>query len=435
MFRIAWGLYAAGLLFSGLHIIGDSAAWLHRFPNVSVRLFVGEMLFILAVFSNIPFLVSFRALRVAEVLRSWKVLIVASLIANASLLLFIPRYALEPGYPFWLLAFAALAWAFIGTTDDRTPSVTKNRYGKVIEPNGLEGVPFLVWAWLGFTIFWIGVTTATYVHRDRRPEDTPALTSYVTDASHLLDDNARAEVVQMLAAFEKESSTQIALAIYPHAPTSSIDNFTIRTAERSRLGTSAHDNGAILFLFAKERVARLEVGYGLEGALPDGSVQIILSRKLAPLFARGEYSQGVSDTLLAIISSVRSEYHGHAPRGDVEEGTDRVRIAWRRVRREGWTFAETAPLEGRLSVGFFGSLFALVFREALVSTARLCQALFRGVRNLMQGRPLRSGIPPLEFASIFNALKVLVFFVAILQGVALAAGGGAFGGGGAAVRW
>ncbi len=73
---------------------------------------------------------------------------------------------------------------------------------------------------------------------------------------------------RMLSGFEKETSNQIAVVIYPRVPSAVIDEFTIRTAELSRLGRKGLDNGAMLFVFMAERTARLEVGYGSSPCCP-----------------------------------------------------------------------------------------------------------------------------------------------------------------------
>jgi TPM domain len=198
----------------------------------------------------------------------------------------------------------------------------------------------------------------------------------------------------LLSAFEKETSSQIAVAVYPHLPAGSVEKFTLRTAERSRLGRKGLDNGAILFVFMAERVARLEVGYGLEGALPDITAIHILDQDLAPRFARGEYTGGLDASLAAILAAVR---------------------AW---------------------FSFLGGLLVFVVWSGLANGARLACAVVRGGWNLVRHRPFGTEIRQVNFSSIWDSLKIVAFFAVFFVAIeVLVAYGGAFGGAGGLIRW
>jgi uncharacterized membrane protein YgcG len=238
----------------------------------------------------------------------------------------------------------------LGSSCSRTPCLRSHRIphqrrkqdrgtkAKKGLPRG-DGVPALLWGWLACTFSWLLVATVNYVHPTKKVEakttEALQLTSYVFDPSDLLSPAEQARVTQLLSEFEKESSNQIALAVYPQAPSDEeIDDFTIRMAEGSGLGEKGRDNGAILFLFLKEHVARMEVGYGLEGVLPDATVHCILEQQLASRFARGELGDGVEHTLSAIIERTRSEYRaGRAP--------GILRLTWARLRSVVTTYGPT----------------------------------------------------------------------------------------------
>ena len=174
-------------------------------------------------------------------------------------------------------------------------------------------MPQLVWVWLCFAVFWLVVTAV-----DRAPAgtaaaraDVPAATalpSYFNDNADVVPADMAAQLNSALANFEKETSNQIAVAIYPRAPAGAIETFTIDTADRSRLGRKGLDNGAILFVFMAERAARLEVGYGLEGVLTDVDAHRILSTHLVPAFATGDYAEGLDTALGAIFVIVQDAY-------------------------------------------------------------------------------------------------------------------------------
>ena len=137
---------------------------------------------------------------------------------------------------------------------------------------------------------------------------SPALTGYFNDESHVFSVNQAAQLGNALTAFENETSNQIVVAVYPRLPHDTIEQFTIDTAERSRLGRKGLDNGAILFMFMAERVARFEVGYGLEAALTDADARRILETHLMPAFAKGKFAEGIEGTLAATFKNVKDAY-------------------------------------------------------------------------------------------------------------------------------
>lgn len=111
-----------------------------------------------------------------------------------------------------------------------------------------------------------------------------------------------------LRAFDQETSTQILVAIFPELPSPSLEDFTVRTTQSWRVGQKKLDNGAVLFVFVKDRKLRLEVGYGLEGALPDALAKRIIADTIAPAFKNGAYGQGLAAGIDAILAATRGEY-------------------------------------------------------------------------------------------------------------------------------
>ena len=111
-----------------------------------------------------------------------------------------------------------------------------------------------------------------------------------------------------LRAFDQETSTQVVVAVFPELPSPSLEDFPVRTAQSWRVGQKTLDNGAILFVFVKDRKLRVEVGYGLEGALPDALAKRIIADTIAPAFKSGAHAQGLSDGIAAIMAATRGEY-------------------------------------------------------------------------------------------------------------------------------
>jgi uncharacterized protein len=115
-----------------------------------------------------------------------------------------------------------------------------------------------------------------------------------------------------LADFEKQTSTQIVVAIFPKLPSPSLEDFTVRTAESWKVGQKGLHNGAVLFLFVSDRKLRIETGYGLEGALPDTLASRILDERVKPRFAQGDWTGGLEAGIDGIMAATRGEYQAAA---------------------------------------------------------------------------------------------------------------------------
>jgi uncharacterized protein len=116
-----------------------------------------------------------------------------------------------------------------------------------------------------------------------------------------------------LRAFDEQTSNQIVVAVFPELPSPSLEDFTVRTAQSWRVGRKKLSNGVVLFVFIKDRKMRIEVGYGLEGALPDATANQIIRDVMAPRFRQGDYAGGLEAAIDAIIAATRGEYQA-APR-------------------------------------------------------------------------------------------------------------------------
>jgi uncharacterized protein len=113
---------------------------------------------------------------------------------------------------------------------------------------------------------------------------------------------------QKLARFDQETTNQILVAIFPSLPSPSLEDFTNRTAQSWKVGQGDRDNGAVLFVFVAEHKSRIEVGYGLEGALPDALAARILNDVITPAFREGQNARGLEAGIDALIAATRGEY-------------------------------------------------------------------------------------------------------------------------------
>ena len=101
------------------------------------------------------------------------------------------------------------------------------------------------------------------------------------------------------------------VATFPNVPDGYVmEDFTQRTAEAWGIGQTKDDNGVALFVFPNDRKTRIEVGYGLEGALPDITAKRIIQNEMLPAFRTGDFDSGVSRGVSAILQAIRGEYKG-----------------------------------------------------------------------------------------------------------------------------
>jgi len=113
---------------------------------------------------------------------------------------------------------------------------------------------------------------------------------------------------EKLRRFDEETSTQVVVAVFPKLESLSLEDFTFRTAESWRVGREGLHNGAVLFVFVDDRQMRIEVGYGLEGALPDVLAFRILEDRVKPHFRSGDYAGGLEAGIDGILAATRGEY-------------------------------------------------------------------------------------------------------------------------------
>lgn len=146
--------------------------------------------------------------------------------------------------------------------------------------------------------------TALWVRADVA---VPALTARVTDLTGTLSGEAVTRIESKLAALEANKGSQIAVLIVPTTQPEEIEQFSIRVAEAWKIGRKSVDDGAILIVAKNDRRVRIEVGYGLEGALPDAIANRIVEETIAPHFKSGDFDGGVEAGVDQMISVVNGE--------------------------------------------------------------------------------------------------------------------------------
>jgi len=137
--------------------------------------------------------------------------------------------------------------------------------------------------------------------------EVPFLGGRVNDLAGLLTDGFEAQLGSRLEELEVETSAQVVVLTVPSLEGDPIEDFSMRVAETWKLGHASADNGILVVIARDERLVRIEVGYGLEGALTDVESGRIISGLMTPRFRVGDFDGGVGAAVDAIAAKARGE--------------------------------------------------------------------------------------------------------------------------------
>lgn len=134
---------------------------------------------------------------------------------------------------------------------------------------------------------------------------------YFNDYAGVISKEAARRFNEQLAQFERETSDQVVVAIFPKMQSESdIADYTQRVAQAWGVGQKERRNGVVLFVFIQDRKMFIQVGYGLEGALPDITAFDITEYRIKPHFRNGDYEGGIAAGIDSIFKAIRGEYKG-----------------------------------------------------------------------------------------------------------------------------
>ncbi|MBX9712084.1 MAG: YgcG family protein [Xanthobacteraceae bacterium] len=163
--------------------------------------------------------------------------------------------------------------------------------------------PVLCWAWLCLAaIGMAGVTGSA-----RADVAVPPLTGRVVDLTSTLSADEAASLEQKLKEFEDRKGSQIEVLIVPTTQPEAIEQYSLRVVEQWKLGRKKVDDGALLLVAKDDRKLRIEVGYGLEGALNDATSKRIIDEIITPRFRTGDFAGGINAGVGRMISVVDGE--------------------------------------------------------------------------------------------------------------------------------
>jgi uncharacterized protein len=139
----------------------------------------------------------------------------------------------------------------------------------------------------------------------------PKPAGYFNDYAGVVSKEAASRFNEQIAQFERETSNQIVVAVFPKMQSeSSIEDYTQRVAQAWGVGQKDRRNGAALFVFIEDRKMFIQVGYGLEGVLPDATAFDITEYHIKPHFRNKDYEGGLAEGINLICKAIRGEYKG-----------------------------------------------------------------------------------------------------------------------------
>lgn len=173
----------------------------------------------------------------------------------------------------------------------------------------------------------------------------PQLVGRVVDQTNTLNAGYIDTLNQRIRSFEQRKGSQIAILIVPTTQPETIEQYSIRVAEAWKIGRRKIDDGALLVIAKNDHKLRIEVGYGLEGALTDVTARRIIDEVIAPRFKDGDFAGGISEGLTRMIGVIDGEPLP-APKPEASHGQN---IDWISGLLDFWPFI----LVGALMIGSF----------------------------------------------------------------------------------
>ncbi len=152
---------------------------------------------------------------------------------------------------------------------------------------------------------WLALAALAWLPALAQPlQPVPPLTGRIVDTTGTLGAAQQQALEARLREFEQRKGSQVAVLIVPRTAPETIEQYGIRVAEQWKVGRARVDDGAILLVAKEERALRIEVGYGLEGALNDATAKRIVDEVIVPRFRDGDFAGGIdagTDAILRVI--------------------------------------------------------------------------------------------------------------------------------------
>jgi uncharacterized protein len=281
-------------------------------------------------------------------------------------------------------------------------------------------------AWLA--LLWLALLPAFAGAAELVPP--PVLSTRVTDLTGTLDATQRGRLEAQLAAIDRSGRAQIAVLLLPTTQPETIEAFGIRLAEAWKIGRKGADNGIIVIVAKDDRKMRIEVGYGLEGPVPDAIAKRIVAERMAPKFKQGDFFGGLQVAIEALDVAIGGPASGAAEAAGPAAAEPGAALDYNSGEHPDWiswlfgTFIAAGVL--RMMFGLLGSMVAAAIGGWLGFMVFGSMAFAIGAAVF---------VFVLSFANVFAGGGGGGFGGGSSSGGGFSGGGGSFGGGGASGDW
>ncbi|MEA3328462.1 MAG: TPM domain-containing protein [Candidatus Omnitrophota bacterium] len=161
---------------------------------------------------------------------------------------------------------------------------------------------------LGITLFISSIILLSSIPLLSQEVNYPAYSGYINDYAGIISESDKVKANNLLSELEQKTTAQVAIATLSTTAPLDISTYAVELFQHWGIGQKNKDNGLLLLIATKDRKVRIEVGYGLEGALPDAVCNQIIYKGIIPLFKNNRYSQGVLTGVNTITDLIAREY-------------------------------------------------------------------------------------------------------------------------------
>lgn len=262
----------------------------------------------------------------------------------------------------------------------------------------------------------------------------PPIDAHVVDTTGTLDEAAKAALEAKLAALEQRKGAQMVVVMVPSTQPEEIEQYSIRLAEQGKIGRAKTDDGVIILIAKDDRRMRIEVGYGLEGAIPDALAKRVMDEYITPPLRAGDFSAALNAGVDALTKLIDSEALPEPWRDPAAEESSKIFEAlvvgfFAAMVMSGFGPLLRAILAGLVTTAFCIFLIGIgpaLLIGALSAAGSLIFGFFQGGSGSFTGGSGSGG-----FGGGFSGGGGGGFS----SGGGFSGGGGSFGGGGASGSW
>ncbi|MEG0970315.1 MAG: TPM domain-containing protein, partial [Acidaminococcaceae bacterium] len=163
--------------------------------------------------------------------------------------------------------------------------------------------------WLTLLILAIQLVFAAGASAAVQVPPKPTSSIYVQDYAQVLSSQSKAAINAYIKDLDKKTTAQVVVVTIPSLDGQALEDYSLELMRQWGIGNKTKNNGVLLLVVVNDRQSRIEVGYGLEGALPDGLTGRIQDQAMLPYFKQGQYDKGINRGYVNIVNTVAKEYN------------------------------------------------------------------------------------------------------------------------------